>query len=199
MYSNKKKMQTGYTLIELSIGVTVVALVIAGILSGSKSVMDSYRFNRTITQLSGAIEYINKVMKRETNTSFVTDFNLTRPNYNVFKDFQLEGGSSTEAPNIRTASGFQVFTGNSNGPSWSPSAGPKYYSFFLAGVSVGQCGDLAAMLEGYADIIVVRYNFTGAETTVKSSTIPFDSTTVRNACAAQSGQVYALKLQMNTY
>lgn len=196
MFLYKKKNQSGYTLIELSIGVTVVALVIAGVLSGAKQVMESYRFNRTITQLSGAIEYINKIMKRETNTSFVTDFNLTRPNYNVFKDFQLEGGSPTVAPTIRTASGVQVFTGNSDGPSWSVSAGQKYYSFFLAGVSVGQCGDLAAMMEGYADIIVVRYNG-GSETTVKSSTIPFDSTTVRNACA--TGSVYALKLQMNTY
>lgn len=195
MTKNHSSGQQGYTLIELSIGLAVVSLVIASVLSGVKALMDSYSFNRTVTQISGVIEHINKMTRRDTDTRFITDFNLTRPDYNVFRDFQLTGGNeaSKAAPTITAANRAIVQLANSAGPWWSPSSSDKHYKLFIQNISAGTCGDLASMLQDYAERMWVR-TYSGTETLVKDAGGAFNSNTVRTACGDSQ---WALVLEMN--
>jgi len=195
MTKNHSSGQQGYTLIELSIGLAVVSLVIASVLSGVKALMDSYSFNRTVTQISGVIEHINKMTRRDTDTKFITDFNLTRPDYNVFKDFQLTGGNdvSKAAPTITAANRATVMLGNRVTPSWSIAASDKHYKVFIGNISVGTCGDLASMLQDYAERIYIRH-YDGTEQLVKDAGAAFNSNTVRTGCG---DRLAYLVLEMN--
>ena len=200
MSAKNIRSQLGYTLVELSIGLTVVALVIAGILSGVSAINDSVNFNRSIKQLSDVIGKINKVAKLDSDTSGVTMWNYTRPNYNLFEDFRNLGGenvASAAAPNIATASGHNIFVTN-NQTGWTGTDGPKNWKMFIQ-VTGSACGDYAAMLQDYAESIDIR-NFFGSnplEYRIKERSQPFNSTTVRNACNNPATQF--LVLQFNTY
>jgi prepilin-type N-terminal cleavage/methylation domain-containing protein len=200
MNTKNIRSQFGYTLVELSIGLTVVALVLAGILSGVSSINDSVNFNRSVQQLSDVIGKINKAAKRDTDTSGVTMFNYTRPNYNLFEDFRNLGGenvASGAAPGIATASGHNVFVTN-NQTWWTGTNGPKNWKLFIE-TSGSACGDYASMLQDYAESIEIR-NFYGSsplEYTVKARGATFNSSTVRSACNSPSTQY--LILQFNTY
>jgi len=194
------RSQFGYTLIELSIGLTVVALVIAGVLGGVSSINDSVNFNRSVQQLSDVIGKINKVTKLDSDTSGVTMFNYTRPNYNLFEDFRNLGGgnaASSAAPGIATASGHNVFVTN-NTTGWTGTNGPKNWKLFIQ-ASGSACGDYASMLQDYAESIEIRnyYGSSSLEYAVKAKGESFNSSTVRNACSSPSTQF--LVLQFNTY
>jgi hypothetical protein len=198
MNTKNIRSQFGYTLVELSIGLTVVALVIAGILSGVTSINDSVNFNRSIKQLSDVIGKINKVAKLDTDTSGVTMFNYTRSNYNLFEDFRNLGGenaASAAAPGIATASGHNVELSN-NTAGWTSRSGNKYWKLLIM-VRGAACGDYAAMLQQYAEVIQVRTYYGMREITVKSRTTPFSSTAVRDACNDPNAQY--LMVEINTY
>lgn len=182
--------QLGYTLVELTIGLAVVALVIATVLAGVRGLMESYNFNRTVTQISGAIEKINQVSVRDTDASFLTTFNLTRPGYNVFREFQLTGGNAASgaAPTVTAANGVTVSLANS-WSGWTAPPSTRHYRLMIWDVNPGVCGDLAAMLQDYADQIVIR-GTDWSETVVKSPNLPFDSGRVRGTCS--NGKLAAL-------
>ena len=201
------RSQFGYTLVELSIGLTVVALVLAGILSGVSSINNSVNFNRSVQQLSDVIGKINKVAKLDTDTTGVTLFNFTRPEYNLFEDFRNLGGgnvATAAAPTIATASGHEILLGNNAGPWWSPSQGAKFWKMFI-NVRGSACGDYAAILQDYAEIIDIR-DSSGNEERVKGRVVrengqveilTFNSTEVRRWCNMNNSAF--LVLQFNTY
>jgi prepilin-type N-terminal cleavage/methylation domain-containing protein len=56
------KKQLGYTLIELSIGLAITSLVLAGVVAGVQKMMEQVNVNRTVTQITSAAEKIRLII-----------------------------------------------------------------------------------------------------------------------------------------
>lgn len=186
---NQVKKQSGYTMVELTIGITVASLVLSATLMGVQKMMDSMAMNRTVSQITSSAAKIKSITSRDNDNSFITDFNMTRPNTNAFSDFAVvtSGASVT----IRTAKGLRLYTGNSSNIGWAPAAGGAF-RYFIEWPSITECVDLAGQLEGAAQVVAVR-RADASWGNIKNKGEPYSADKARAACT----NIYALVLEFS--
>jgi hypothetical protein len=68
MKNNLVKKQSGYTLVELTIGVTVVSLVIAGIVTAGRKLAQDVAFNEYVQGVQLGIAALKPMVKRSAST-----------------------------------------------------------------------------------------------------------------------------------
>jgi prepilin-type N-terminal cleavage/methylation domain-containing protein len=73
MKTDAFKKQRGYTMVELTIGVTVVALVLAGVISAGRRLSQDVAFNQLLTEVEGGLQTLKSLSKRQPNTNFVNN------------------------------------------------------------------------------------------------------------------------------
>ena len=167
---NKIQTQSGYTLVELTIGITVASLVLSATLMGVQRMMDSLAMNKSVEQIAKAVSNIKKITIRDNDKSFITDFNMTRPTTNAFADFSVVStGVSTVV--IRNAKGDQVYL---NGD-----ASPKTFRIGIVNTNPADCLDYIYQLESLAAYVWV---YRDAYYEVKGPERPFTSDKARLEC-----------------
>jgi len=175
MNTQNPKKQLGYTLIELSIGLAITSLVLAGVVAGVQKMMEQVNVNRTVTQITSAAEKIRLIIKRDADTSFVTLPNMTSAVNNAF------AATNVISPG---AAGVQVFTALGN-PVSIQGAGQtssnQHFRIWLGSVTPSTCTELAAALEGSATSLWVL-NVQWQPLKDNPSALVFDAATARSKC-----------------
>lgn len=189
MKNNTSILQRGYTLIEMSIGLTIVALVTVGVLSGVQRLMDTYALNKTVEQVADAVERIKRIIKNDTTTEFVTETNLLQKDYNAFVKFTVNGTT------IQTATGGSLTLSNNTTPDWGATQNTQTFRVFLFKINEAQCAELAGQLEGIARGVIVRTGGGGWSSWVKDKDTVFSASAARTACALK-GADGALTLEI---
>ena len=152
MNKNTIKNQLGYTLIELSIGLVVVALVIAGILGGVQNITKTVAINETINASGKAIARLKTLTARDPDTSnFQTK--AVAVDLGVFQGFKVD----TTTKKAFTQLGTEV-------EAWAPKnqltigADWQYFKFRVWTLDPGMCADIASGLESLATEVAVYTN-----------------------------------------
>jgi prepilin-type N-terminal cleavage/methylation domain-containing protein len=185
---NKIQTQSGYTLVELTIGITVAGLVLSATLMGVQRMMDSMAMNKTVTQISNSISKIKSITIRDKDNSFITTSNMLLPEYNVFEEFTVN------STGIRPANGsLRIFLGNSAEPFYWR-APPGKFDYWIENPSVSECVELAGRLEGLAETVYVRQNSL-THPDIKTKGAPYTSDKARAACTNINALVLRFPLQ----
>ena len=178
MNTQNPKIQLGYTLIELSIGLAITSLVLVGVVAGVQKMMEQVNLNRSVTQISTAVEKIRLIIKRDADTTFVTLPNITAAVNNAF--------ATSNVVNPGQA-GVQVFNALGNQVTIQGAAAGattnQHFRVWLGNVSPGTCAELAGALEGAATALWVMNN--GWQTLkYDGSSLVFNAATARQFCLA---------------
>lgn len=185
---NKFKVQRGYTLIELSIGLAVTSLVIASVVVGVEKLLKSFSTTRTVNQISAAAGKIKSVIKRDPDVSYVTKANFTSGVNNAFESFVVVGGGSATA-DVFSALGYPVGLMTLDNKGWDYANGSigylvskQFFVITMSGPEPATCFDLVSSLEGETDAIYFVYT-DGQLRNIKPSGGPFSVSVARDACA----------------
>lgn len=90
MKNNLIKKQCGYTMLELTIGVTVVALVMAGVVSAGRKLSQNIAFDQFNAEMEGGMSALKALTKRQASTAGITNTSVAMTG--VFSGFTLSGG-----------------------------------------------------------------------------------------------------------
>jgi prepilin-type N-terminal cleavage/methylation domain-containing protein len=174
MIAKNNRRQLGYTLIELSIGLAIVSAVLVAMMAGVQKIMEQSNLNQTVNQIARAAEKIRLIIKRDSDTTFVTLPNMTLPVNNAFAT------SSVINPG---AGNVQVFTASGNTVNvWgNGSSTSQHFRIQLGQVTPGTCADLAGALEGVTGTMWINNNGWQVVKDDRSSLI-FNATTARQFC-----------------
>jgi prepilin-type N-terminal cleavage/methylation domain-containing protein len=145
MIAKNNRRQLGYTLIELSIGLAIVSAVLVAMMAGVQKIMEQSNLNQTVNQIARAAEKIRLIIKRDSDTTFVTLPNMTLPVNNAFATSSVinPGAANVE---VYTALGNRVVVYNN-----SNSNSSQHFRIWMGNVTPGTCVDLAGSLEGVAN------------------------------------------------
>lgn len=184
--SDTKKNQSGYTLIELSLGLVIVALVVAGLLTGVQKILNQITFNKSVDQMVTAIEKIKLMTRRNATSAYFTALNGN--NSGILDGLREEGTNR----NRYTESGFLVQVFGSDAIRVGGS-----YIFRVWPNSSGECTDIANALEPLA-VWVGTTNDASANTDSTTAYYwikkggAYYSANAATACSAQNTGNYAL-------
>lgn len=181
---NKVKKQSGYTMVELTIGITVASLVLSASLMGVQKMMDNMAMNKSVEQVAKAVSNIKKITMRDNDNSFITDFNMTRPTTNAFADFSVVS-TGVSSVMIRNAKGDQVYL-------HTPSAPMAFWPTILVSTTA-DCLDYIYQLESLArNVWVFR---SGSWIEVKTAAMPFTADKARTECPGASHVILGISMQ----
>ena len=173
--------QAGYTLVELTIGLTVASLVIASVLVGARKMIERVNMNTSVRQISAAVENLRAFARRDPSGAIVDSISeITNTKYGIFTDLAVTSPGTANAT-IYAPSGFRVR------PVYAGSTGTQRFRMKLGeenGGSVPQsiCAELVAALEGQAAEVWVSPSNWTIYNKVKSSVTGFDPAATRQNC-----------------
>lgn len=154
LQSQCKKSQSGYSLIELSIVLAIIAVVIAGAIFGVQAILRANNVNKTISQTNYAVNKIVAKLIRDPDYSGAHPQNLTAQGQEVWEANYITAGGTPNA-DVQHPFGNSVYV--------RPLAATEFnldrnqaYIYTLTGIPVTACTDLAAGLEGLALAASVR-------------------------------------------
>ena len=105
MKTTFKKLQRGYTMIELSIALAIVGVVIGGSIIGVQSILRTNAVNKTISQSNTATNRIVARLARDANYAGATLQNLTRSGADIWEQNSItDGGLGTASGRIQAPS-----------------------------------------------------------------------------------------------
>lgn len=188
-----KHSQRGYSLVELSIVLAIIAVVIAGAVTGVQTILRSNNTVRTIATTNKAVGAITAKLMRDADYTNATNANLTNASMGVWDSKDISGTAVTNAY------GGQVYVGalsaDENGISKL-----QGYVYTLTGVPTAACVDLVMGIEPLGVTIGVKNELSTATaaakttaygTVVKKPGTALTSSTVVGACAPAADTGYA--------
>lgn len=176
MNTQNPSKQLGYTLIELSIGLAVISMVLAGSVAGVQKIMEQVNLTRTVTQITTAAEKIRLIIKRDGDTSFVTLQNVTSPVNNAFATSNVLNPGATDAK-VFNALGNEMSVQGAG----SSVSSNQNFRIYLNTVSPSTCAELAGALEGIATSLWV-YNNGWQLLKSEQSALAFTAANARSKC-----------------
>lgn len=192
-----KHSQRGYSLIELSIVLAIIAVVIGGAITGVQAILQSNNVNKTISNTNRAIGAITSKLIRDNTYVNATTLNLSSRAMGVWEE------KTVTNPGVTGAAVTNEFGGAVH---VAPMAAATYglainqaYVYTLTGVPTSACTDLALGLESLGLGLAVNNQLASAVATaptalsgtvLKSPGVLPTSATVSQACApsANTGQ-----------
>ena len=185
-----KNSQRGYSLIELSIVLAIIAVVIGGAITGVQAILQSNNVNKTISNTNRAIGAITSKLIRDNYYANATTLNLSSRAMGVWEE------KTVTNPGLGTAAVTNEFGGAVH---VAPMATATYglainqaYVYTLTGVPTSACTDLALGLESLGLGLAVNNQLASAVATaptalsgpvLKSPGVLPNSSTVASACA----------------
>lgn len=144
-----KHSQRGYTLVELSIVLAIIAVVIAGSITGVQGILRSNSTVRTIAATNKAVGAISLKLMRDANYTNATNANLTNASMGIWESKDVNGATVTNAY------GGQVFVAPLAATAYGVTA-LQGYIYLITGVPTAACVDLVMGLEPLAVAIGVK-------------------------------------------
>jgi prepilin-type N-terminal cleavage/methylation domain-containing protein len=185
-----KKSQRGYSLIELSIVLAIIAVIIAGAVFGVQAILRANNVNKTISQTNTAANKIIAKLIRDPNYANATTANLTRLGQDVW-DSQYVSSTAGTVENPFNGSVFvQPLSAAEGGLAIN-----EGFVYTLTQIPVSVCSDVAAGVEGLGTALRINNETTDtAKTTVISNgtgtlikdlnaNIQYSYSTAASACA----------------
>lgn len=145
VHSQYKKSQRGYSLIELSIVLAIIAVIIAGAVFGVQAILRANNVNKTISQTNTASNRIVAKLIRDINYLNATTANLSAANMEVW-----DAASINAVGDVKHYLGNNVFVAPLGLDTESGVDRNQGFVYTLTGVPVAACADLAAGVEGLA-------------------------------------------------
>lgn len=141
-----KHSQRGYSLVELSIVLAIIAVVIAGAITGVQSILRANNVNRTITTTNKAVGSIISKYIRDSDYSGISMQNLTNGGMDIWEAKDITNAGAANAAVIN-AFGGSVFVAPM-AAAWNGLAVNQAFVYTLTNVPVAACVDVALGLEG---------------------------------------------------
>lgn len=161
VHSQYKKSQRGYSLIELSITLAIIAVVIAGAVFGVQAILRANNVNKTIAQTNTAVNKIIAKLIRDNTYANATTNNLARAGQDVWDPSNIISGAPQSpfngniyvAPLSATEGGLNANEG---------------FVYTITDVPLSVCTDVAAGVEALGTALRIRNeaNQAAAYTTV---------------------------------
>ena len=155
VYSQYKKSQRGYSLIELSITLAIIAVVIAGAIFGVQAILRANNVNKTIAQTNTAVNKIIAKLIRDNNYVQATTANLSRPGQEVWDPSYIIAGVPQNPFNGNV---FVAPLGVAEGGL----AINEGFVYTLADIPLSVCTDVAAGVEGLGVALRIQNQAAGA-------------------------------------
>ncbi len=186
-----KHSQRGYSLIELSIVLAIIAVVIGGAITGVQAILQSNNVNKTISETNRAIGAITSKLIRDATYSNATTANLSSRAMGVWAEKSVTGAGTSSAA-VTNEFGGAVFVSPMTSATYGVAANQAYI-YTLTGIPVSACTDLALGLESLALGMSITNQLASSVSTAPAalgstvlkappSTLP-NSNTVSVACA----------------
>jgi prepilin-type N-terminal cleavage/methylation domain-containing protein len=173
-----KKSQRGYSLIELSIVLAIIAVIIAGAVFGVQAILRANNVNKTISQTNVAANKIVAKLIRDANYANATTVNLTRQGQDVW---------DAQYVNIAAGTVENPFNGAVHvrplGSAEGGLAVNEGLVYTISGLPVSVCSDVAGGVEGLSTALRVVNELNGAAKTDVITTAPAGSALVKDTNA----------------
>jgi len=187
-----KNSQRGYSLIELSIVLAIIAVVIGGAITGVQAILQSNNVNKTISTTNKSVGAITAKLLRDNTYANATTINLSSTAMGIWDQ------KAVTAPGLPAAAVTNEFGGRVH---VAPLAAATYglainqgYIYTLTGIPTASCTDLFLGLESVALAAAVNNQLgttvaqaptalSGTVLKAPPNTLP-NSSTVSQACAS---------------
>lgn len=185
--------QRGYSLIELSIVLAIIAVVIGGAITGVQAILQSNNVNNTISNTNRAIGAITSKLIRDNNYANATTVTLSSRAMGIWPEKSVTNPGLTNAA-VTNEFGGAVHVAPMTGATYGLAANQAYV-YTLTGIPTSACTDLALGLESLGLGLAVNNQLGSAVTTapaalsgtvLKSPGVLPNSSTVSAACAPAS-------------
>jgi prepilin-type N-terminal cleavage/methylation domain-containing protein len=185
-----KNSQRGYSLIELSIVLAIIAVVIGGAITGVQAILQSNNVNKTISTTNKSVGGITAKLLRDNTYVNATTANLSSRSMGIWDE------KSVTSPGLAAAAvtnefGGQVFVASLATVTYGIAINQAYI-YTLTGIPTASCTDLVLGLESLALGVAVNNQLPNAVTAAPTAlsgtvvkqpgTLP-NSLTVSGACA----------------
>jgi prepilin-type N-terminal cleavage/methylation domain-containing protein len=147
-----KHSQRGYSLIELSIVLAIIAVVIGGAITGVQLLLQSNNVNKTISNTNRAVGAITSKLIRDPNYANATTVNLASPSMGVWEPRSITGVGANAVVNHDF--GNRVFVAPIAAAAFNYGANQAYV-YTLTGIPTSACTDLVMGLESLAVAVSV--------------------------------------------
>jgi prepilin-type N-terminal cleavage/methylation domain-containing protein len=184
--------QSGYTLIELSIGLVITSLAIWSGMLGVYELQERLELTKVVKQVSMSVDRIRQVILKDSDASFVTMPNITLEKYGIFTTANVINAGTANAQ-VYFALGLKLLTSAPAAPGVAAASdfytnnvsNEQHFRFRLDGVKPSYCAELAGMLEGLASSMFLTEKDSNKWTTIKDSATPFSAQTARDVCGKE--------------
>lgn len=183
-----KHSQRGYSLVELSIVLAIIAVVIAGAITGVQSILRSNNVNRTIAATNKAVGSIVSKYVRDPNYANVTMANLVQPSMEIWDRKDVTSTAGSEA--VVHAFGGRVIVASAT--AWGAWVADQGFVYTLANIPLAACADVALGIESLgagmtinnsgATAVTAAQQMGTGDALVKDTTTPVTTTKVNKAC-----------------
>lgn len=180
--STSPQRQAGYTLIELSITLSIIAVLLVGTLTGVQRLLQANDTNNTIATTQAAISNITRLYKATADKTIYDTKILTQMGAWDISVATISGGSAT----VRNPYDGKV-TVWQNGLSVGTADAFTGYWYRIGGVPKGACASLVTSFTNSADAIYINASAVGANTSLgtvyKNPGVTASNTALATGCA----------------
>jgi prepilin-type N-terminal cleavage/methylation domain-containing protein len=145
-----RQRQAGYTLVELSISISIIALLIVGSITGVQSLLLANKANRTLSQTTVATANISRLAAATNSTSFKTIELIKLGAWDVSA---IKG--SGDAATAQNPFGGAIQVAQNSGTVGTYGARSGYF-YYITGVPESQCASLATSFYSTAPGIYIN-------------------------------------------
>ncbi len=191
-FLQKNRRQGGYTIVELAIAVSIIAVLIVAGLTGVQSILTGYKVSKQLQTTAKLSARISSAFGGNTATTGVTLAQLA--NLNGWDPSQVVRNAAGAATNVISAFGTQEFVAT-NGVAVGPAPINSAIVYTITGVPRAGCADFASGLANIAYAVAVFdaaaaaaraptvAQWTTAGTTVKRPENNIDLAAVATSCS----------------
>jgi prepilin-type N-terminal cleavage/methylation domain-containing protein len=144
--------QRGYSLIELSIVLAIIAVVIGGAITGVQAILQSNNVNKLISTTNRAVGSITAKLIRDPNYANATTANLANPSMGVWEPRSINGVGANAVVNHDF--GNRVFVAPITTAAGNYGVNQAYV-YTLTGIPTSACTDVVMGLESLAVAVSV--------------------------------------------
>ena len=161
-----KHSQRGYSLIELSIVLAIIAVIIAGAVSGVQAILRSNSVVNTVADSNKAVNRIIAKMVRNNDYSEATTVNLSSPGMDVWDAKYVTDGGKTTA-SVGNAFGGRIYVAALSADENGLTANQAFV-YTLPGIPSAACTDVALGLDALGAEVGIKNELASASTTAKA-------------------------------
>jgi len=142
-----KNSQRGYSLIELSIVLAIIAVVIGGAITGVQAILQSNNVNKLISNTNRAVGAITSKLIRDANYANATTANLSSPAMGIWETRSITGAGAAAV--VTHDFGSRVFVTPIVAAAFGLGVNQAYV-YTLTGIPTSACTDIVMGLESLA-------------------------------------------------